>query len=267
MRLLITGGSGYTGGRLIRLARAAGHDVVGTGHTSTGDGLVPLDVRDRSAVQALMDRVRPYAVVHTAYSQSDWAVTADGAAHVAVASTRIGARLVHVSSDAIFAGRSQPYTEKDLPEPVYRYGAAKAAAETTVAAVHPDAVIARTSLIIGDEGSKQHQLALDLAHGRQNGVLFTDHVRHPIAVDDLAAALLELVTHDLRGVLHVAGPEAITRHELGVRIAARHGIAADRVPGGSALERGIISPTELRMDTTLAQRVLTTRLRRVSEIV
>lgn len=267
MRLLVTGGSGYTGGRLVALARAAGHDVTGTSHSARAEGLVPLDVRDRAAVDLLLAELRPDAVVSTAYVQSDWTVTALGAAYVAAAAARTGARLVHVSSDAIFKGRPAPYTEDDLPEPVYPYGAAKAAAETAVLAVHPDAAIARTSLIIGDDGSKQHQLALDLAAGRADGVLFTDHVRQPIAVDDLAAALLELAEGDFRGVLNVAGPEALSRHELGVRVAARHGIPADRVPGGSAIERGIISPTEVRLDVSLAAEVLKTRLRSVTEVL
>lgn len=267
MRLLVTGGSGYTGGRLLHLARKAGHDVTGTSHSTSMEGLVPLDVRDRAAVDLLLDELRPDAVVHTSYVQSDWAVTALGAAHVAAAAARCGARLVHVSSDAIFKGRPAPYTEADLPEPVYPYGAAKAAAETAVLAVHPDAAVARTSLIIGDDDSKQHQLALDMSAGRVDGVLFTDHIRCPVAVDDLAAALLELAEGDFRGILNVAGPEPISRHELGVRVAAKHGVPADRVPGGSALERGVVSPAEVRLDTTLARSVLRTRLRGVTEIL
>ncbi|GAA2402209.1 dTDP-4-dehydrorhamnose reductase [Catellatospora methionotrophica] len=267
MRLLVTGGSGYTGGRLVGLARAAGHDVTGTSHSTRVEGLVPLDVRDRAAVDRLLDELRPDTVVHTSYAQSDWAVTALGAAWVAAAAARTGARLVHVSSDAVFTGRPAPYTEADLPEPVYPYGAAKAAAETAVLAVHPDAAVVRTSLIIGDDNAKQHQLALDMAAGRVDGVLFTDHIRHPVAVDDLAAALLELAEGDHRGVIHVAGPEAITRHALGVLIASRHGIPADRVASGSAIDRGIISPAEVRLDTTLAESVLRTRLRGATEIL
>jgi dTDP-4-dehydrorhamnose reductase len=54
--------------------------------------------------------------------------TPDGAAHVAVAAA--GIRLVHVSSDAVFSGRDVDYGEEALPDPINRYGAARAAAET-----------------------------------------------------------------------------------------------------------------------------------------
>ena len=80
---------------------------------------------------------------------------ADGAAHVAVATSALGIRLVHVSSDAVFSGREINYDESALPDPVYRYGAAKAAAETAVAAIDPSAAIVRTSLILGDGRGQQ----------------------------------------------------------------------------------------------------------------
>ena len=60
-------------------------------------------------------------------------------------------------------------------------------------------MLIRTSLIIGDDRSKQIGLALDLVTGRRPGALFTDEIRCPIAVQDLAAAVLELADSGLRG--------------------------------------------------------------------
>jgi dTDP-4-dehydrorhamnose reductase len=59
-------------------------------------------------------------------------VIADGAAHVAMATAAQGSRLVHVSSDAVFSGREVEYDESAPPDPLYRYGAAKATAETAI---------------------------------------------------------------------------------------------------------------------------------------
>ena len=104
-----------------------------------------LDIRDPAAIHDLLRRVRPDAVVHTAAGRdrNDWPSTADGAANVAVAAARLGVRLVHVSSDAIFSGRDPVYSEDAEPDPVYRYGCAKAAAETAVRAT------ARTGPAVG----------------------------------------------------------------------------------------------------------------------
>lgn len=74
--------------------------------------------------------VRPDAVINAANRQPDWDITADGGALVALAAAAVGARLVHVSSDAVFSGRAPRYDDASRPDPVTPYGAAKAAAET-----------------------------------------------------------------------------------------------------------------------------------------
>ncbi len=148
MRLLVTGGrTGYLGRHVV--AAAAQHDVVAVGSADA-------DVRDPAAVDALVDRHRPDAVVHTAYVQSDPEVTGAGAVHVARAAARVGARLVLVSSDVVFGGRPVPYDESATPDPVSAYGEAKVLAETAALASGEDVVVARTSLILGD-GASQHE--------------------------------------------------------------------------------------------------------------
>ena len=144
--------------------------------------------------------------------------------HVALAAAATGARLVHVSSDAVFSGAAPSYDERSQPDPVTPYGAAKAAAETAVKGITPAAVIARTSLIIGDGDSPQERLVHALASGAAPGALYTDDVRCPVHVTDLAAALLELAAAPHAGVCHVAGADAVSRYELGLLIAARDGL-------------------------------------------
>ncbi|MEU3454425.1 sugar nucleotide-binding protein [Micromonospora sp. NPDC006766] len=268
MTLLVVGGSGFLGGEVCRQAVAAGRRVVGTYHSAAvavpGVAARRLDVTDRAAVRALLTRVRPDAVVATPYRYDDWAVTADGAAHVAYAAAEVGARLVHLSSDALHAGRPAPYLDDEAPTPVYPYGAAKAAAETAVRAIDPGAVLVRTSLIVG-EGSKQIQLCRDALAGRAS--LFTDEVRCPIDVSDLAAAVLELVPSDCAGPLNVAGPEAVSRAELGLLVARRLGVDPVGLKTTTAVAAGVCRPDEVRLDSSRAAGLLRTRLRGVTELL
>jgi dTDP-4-dehydrorhamnose reductase len=262
-RILVTGASGYLGGAVYRQAAAAGWSVAGTAFTGTADER--LDIRDPAAVRALLRRVRPDVVIHTATGRDrdDWRTIADGAAHVAVAVAAAGVRLVHVSSDAVFSGRDVRYAEDALPDPVNRYGSAKAAAETAVRAVDPDAAVVRTSLILGDGHGAHERLTHDLAAGRIRGALFTNQIRMPVHVDDLAGALLELAVNGYRGVLNVAGPDAISRYDLGVLVARRDGLDP------AVINAGVYTggPTDVRLNSARAALLLTTRLRGVHEFM
>lgn len=132
----------------------------------------------------------------------------------------------------MFSGARVHYEESRLPDPIAPYGAAKAAAETRVLAVHPEAAVARTSLIIGDGRSVHERLVHEQAAGTSDGTLFTDEIRCPVHLADLAAALLELAPGNCSGIHHVAGPDVVSRHELGVLTARRDGLDASRLPTG-----------------------------------
>jgi dTDP-4-dehydrorhamnose reductase len=267
-RLLVTGGSGALGRRVMARAAGAGWDPVGTYLSApAATATVRLDIRDPADVRRVIDTVRPDAIVHTAAGRDrdDWPATADGAANVALAAA--GIRLVHVSSDAVFSGRLGEYDEDATPDPVYAYGAAKAAAETAVRAIDARAAIVRTSLILGDGHGAHEILTHDLIAGRVTGALFTDEVRKPVHVDDLADALLELAVGDWAGVLNVAGADAISRYDLGVLVALRDGLDPAAIPAASLAALGLNRPPDLRLVTTRAQKVLATRLRGATQFV
>jgi len=267
MRTLVVGASGHLGGEVARLASAAGLPVVGTSTTGTA-GRSRLDITDRRAVLALFAEVHPAYVINAAYRSTSWRTCADGAANVALGASSVGARLVHVSSDALHGGRPAPYPDDEPPTPAYPYGAAKAAAETAVTAIDPAAALVRTSLIIGDERSRQVRLCLELTTGRAKGALFTDEIRCPIDATDLAAALLELAASDYAGTINVAGPEAMSRADLGRLVATRHGLNPADVPT-STIAAGNVGPrpAEIRLDSTRATALLKTPLRAAGEIL
>jgi dTDP-4-dehydrorhamnose reductase len=273
VRLLVIGGSGYLGRTLTRQAGLAGHEVIATRHahvppaTDADTDWRRVDIRRPAEVAALALDARPDVIINAAYQYSDWETTADGAAHVALAAATAGARLVHVSSDAVFSGAAPGYDERCLPDPVTPYGAAKAAAETAVKAITPAAVIARTSLIVGDGDSPHEKLVHALAAGTRSGVLFTDDVKCPVHVNDLASALLELAAAPPSGIRHVAGPDAVSRYELGLLVAARDGLDRAALPAGPRTAAGLSGRSDVRLDCTVTQDGLTTRLRGAREFL
>jgi dTDP-4-dehydrorhamnose reductase len=263
VRVLIIGASGYLGSEIRRQAAAAGHDAVGTQFSARRQGLRRLDIRDAGAVAAVIAEARPDAVVNAAYDKGNWAATAVGPGHVAAYCAQAGVRLVHVGSHAVFSGDLDLYDESCDPSPVSAYGAAKAAAEVVVAAHDPRAVIVRTSWITGDGQSGFERLVAGLAQGG-SGELFTDDVKTPVHVADLAAAALELCASDVAGILHVAGTDAVSRYQLGCLIAARDGLNLAALPAGSRASAGM-KPSVVRLDVTRAAGLLATRLRGACE--
>ncbi|MFG2978847.1 SDR family oxidoreductase [Streptomyces sp. NPDC048331] len=272
MTVLIIGGSGFLGTELLRQARSVGHSTAATFNSRpvhTADtSWHHLDLQDPRRIDEVLDAVEPSALINSSSGNSNWAVTAEGPGRLAQSAVRRAIRLVHVSSDAVFSGiRGSGYDESALPDPVTPYGAAKGAAETAVRLLHPAAVVVRTSLIIGDGGSVHERVVHELAAGTRSGALFTDDVRCPVHVADLAAALLELAESRVAGIAHVAGSEALTRYELGVLIARRDGLDPSLLPVGRRADTRLPGALDVRLDCRATQQQLTTRFRGAHEFL
>jgi dTDP-4-dehydrorhamnose reductase len=265
VRLFVTGLGGYLGHAI---AAAADGEVLGTVRSRPaprGTRGLPIDVRDETELAAALADARPDAVIHTAYVQHGdeaRAINVDGSAAVARAARRAGARLVHLSSDLVFAGDlGRPVREDDPVAPVTDYGRSKADAEAAVAAAHPGAVLVRTSLIYGGERPSAHEeRALD-----PGMTFYEDEIRCPVAAGDLAAAVVELAGRDdIAGPLHVAGADAVSRLELARLVAAAHGRDPALVRGATR-PRG--RPGDITLDCSRARALLRTRVRGVREVL
>jgi dTDP-4-dehydrorhamnose reductase len=239
MRIFVTGGGGFLGSEVCRLAVGAGHDVAATQlETPAPYGrVVDVDVREPFTVEADV-------LIHTAYVMGDSDTIVRGTRNAAAAAKDAGARLIHLSTDLVFDGEHAPYSEADEPRPVSDYGRAKLAAE---ALVPPNGVIVRTSLLYGKPGGAQEALA-----ARDDVVFHTDEIRCPTHVADLAAGLLELAALDTTGVLHVAGPDAVSRLDLVRLLGARDPKGAPTPPGRAR---------NVALDSSRARALLSTEIR------
>ena len=256
-RLLVTGGCGYLGRELVRRASERGWTVRATWFEQPprrdGAEWVQADLREPAAARraaAGMD-----AVVHTAYRQGpgEWDTNVAGTAAVAEAAR--GLRFVHLSTDLVFDGTRGRYREDDDPAPVSTYGRSKAEAERIAADVHGDAAIVRTSLVYGGaEPGPQERLA---ARGTR---FFVDEIRSPVHVGDLADALLELLAASFSGPLHLGGADDLSRYDFAVLLGAdpEHSERAHTTPDRAP---------DVSLDSSLAARVLRTRLRGAYEVL
>ncbi len=175
-----------------------------------------MDLGTPTAVQGMFEAERPDTVFFCAYDRTNPTVTVDAAVAAARAAAAHAARFVFFSSDMVFDGRSGAYTETSLASPVSAYGQMKAEAEALVRAEHAGALVLRTSLLVGESGiALRPAYECDALMRGLPVVLYRDEWRSPTLADDLARAAWELAGHEVSGIFHVAGPERLSRVELG----------------------------------------------------
>lgn len=246
-RMFITGASGLLGRHLQRTPAAAHWEIVAPGSSS-------MDIRRRDNVVDMITDWKPTAVVHLAYRRDDRRAIVDGSRNVAEAAAACGARLVHLSTDVVFAGRPAPYTELDAPLPIIEYGRMKAEAELEVMRVCPTAAMVRTSLMYATDVLAPVQLDVQRAlRGETDTSFFSDEYRSPSHAADIAAAVARLAAMpDIIGPIHVAGPEAVSRSELAAHIARWLGMNPNLLRTTTLAASGLERPARVVLDSTLA---------------
>ncbi len=244
MKLLVTGASGLLGLNL-SLEAAADHRVTGVVHRTRLQGtpfpIVQADLTRPGAVDRLLRETNPDGVVHCAalanledceqHPALAQRLNTEVPAILARACRKGGARLLHVSTDAVFDGTQGNYSEEDEPHPLSVYARTKLEGEQAVAAEYPQAIVARVNLF-GFSLSGRRSLAefflYNLLAGRPlKG--FTDVFFCPLLVNTLAGIFLEMLAKDLHGLYHVFAGECLSKYDFGVRIARRFGLDASLI--------------------------------------
>lgn len=233
-RMLITGASGLLGANLVLDAHGE-HEVIALYHRHAieleGVQSISADLSRPGIAKELFDNLQPDWVIHCAADTSideleskperAFRMNRDMAGKVAEAAQKAGARIVHISTDAVFDGWSGLYREGDPTEPVNVYGKSKLAGERAVQAVCPEALIIRTN-IFGWNAQPKTSLAEWFIKNLLQGIPcegFVDVYFNPLLVNHLCVIIASLIKSDLRGVFHVGSDQCISKYEFGVRLA------------------------------------------------
>jgi dTDP-4-dehydrorhamnose reductase len=242
----VTGGSGFLGRHMLGSEARRRFQVIAPPSSM-------LDITDERRVFEQITEWRPAAVVHLAYRR-DRASIVPASSAVARAAAKVRARLVHLSTDVVFGGRSLPYHEDDLPRPTIDYGRWKAEAEQEVFDAHPNALIVRTSLLYGTTHQAPIQRdVVEALQGRSSMTFFSDEFRCPAHAGDVAAAVLALVPRtDVTGVLHLAGPEAISRADFARATARWLGLDPSGLRTSTIAASGLDRPARVVLDSSKA---------------
>ena len=252
-RWLVTGASGQLGGYLLRqLAREVdSSDLLGL--TRPGKEVADdtraarVDLDDSDALRATIAEFRPEFVLHVGAmtSVNDCYAQPEAARRVNVAATRVlaeamaecGGRLVYTSTDMVFAGDRAPYRESDSPSPLSHYGRTKLDAEQELAEFGRTLTV-RLPLMYGFPCTPRETTFVNQIAALRSGEplrLFTDEYRTPVWLADAARALIGLARSELTGVIHVTGPERLSRFEMIERFVRLVGVADAKLETASRL--------------------------------
>ena len=224
MRVAVTGSKGQVATSLIERA-GPGIEIVTLSRPA-------IALEDRESVLAGVAAARPdvvinaaaYTAVDKAESEEDlaMAVNGEGAGHVAEAAARIGAPLLHLSTDYVFDGMlDRPYREDDPTGPTGAYGRTKLAGERRASELCPNSAVLRTAWVYSPFGANFVRTMLRLNETRDEVGVVADQIGNPTSALDIADALLAIARRiredespELRGVFHMTGGDEASWADL-----------------------------------------------------
>jgi len=181
------------------------------------------DITDLECLKRETERINPTHIINcAAYTDVDgaekngspaYAVNAVGAENVGIVCREMGIKVVHVSTDYVFAGdKNSPYLETDQPNPLGVYGKSKWEGELRLLEQLGTACIVRTSWIFGRQGKNFISKALEMLQTKEQIEAIDDQINRATYNRDLASALLDLSCHS--GIFHFANGEAMSRFQI-----------------------------------------------------
>jgi dTDP-4-dehydrorhamnose reductase len=249
MKIAISGASGLLGYGLVQTFRSR-HTVYALSHQD-------LEITNGNQVRELLTGLRPDVVVHAAAIRDPdtcelnpaqaFLVNFHGALNVAEAARKAGARVVHISTDAVFDGKKRvPYTESDLANPASVYGRTKLRAEHFFLEM-PESWAFRVSILFGPEnesGARGNFISKGLGRiaASKPFEVAADQVGTATYTLDAAEKIMEVVESGRFGLYHLSNSGACTRLELARRAAILAGLDAGNVVGKPLAEMGRPGP-------------------------
>jgi dTDP-4-dehydrorhamnose reductase len=262
MRLLVTGASGLLGLNLA-LEASRDHKVFGSVNRNQLKNapfeVIRSDLTQEGSLDWLFELSRPDWVINCAALANLEACEAQPnlaeklnielPEKLAQIVAKGGARMVHISTDAVFDGKKGNYTETDLANPLSKYAETKLHGELAVMSANPEAIIARVNLF-GWSLSGKRSLAewfLNNMFAEREIQGFTDVYFCPLLANDLGKILLEMFIKGLEGIYHVVSSECSSKYDFGIKIAELFGCDASLIQPVSLADSNLIAERSLNL--------------------
>ncbi len=261
--IAVTGASGLLGSALHQYL-SVDTQVLALGHSVALPGITAIDLLEPSGLGFLADAEWD-AIIHcAAYRSPDFCDTHRDQAHrlnaqvpgkIAALAHARRARMLHISTDYVFAGDNPPYSEDDPPAPVNFYGETKLEAERRVMETCPGAIVLRVPALYGEPPppviSPLVEDGILAAIGETSRPQDTTIIRYPTHLRDIAHVVRFLLESDFSGILQASAAEQTTRYDWACEIARLLGRDPGRIqPSDFDPDRKAQRPADVHLDCT-----------------
>ncbi len=238
MKVLVFGGSSMIGSRLVE-ALNADFTYFNNNIEIEGSTGFKVDIRDKESTINLIKKLKPDIIIHGAAApnmdvcETDKKLAYDihinGTKNIIEGCKAIDAKIIFLSTSAVFDGKKKIYTEKDDTCPISYYGITKAEAEKIVVDSGLDFLMARLDHLYGwvyYDGQKKNT-AIRVLENLERGEIIEeiiDWYNNPTFVDNLSEIIKRLIEKNAEGIYHTAGPDFLNRYEFALKIAEIFGM-------------------------------------------
>lgn len=249
----VTGASGKLGKQLVKLLKQdTSNKVIATD--------VDVDITDNELVESNVEIYRPTVIINcAAISDLDYCeknmveafkVNALGARNLAAAARKVNAKIIHLSTDDVFAGNHVgKLTEFDTPNPTSVYGKSKYAGECYVRELNQKHLIIRSSWVYGQGGDDYYSKVLGMAKKGEEFYVPLDRISTPTSATKLAEFIVSLIDKSEYGIYHASCEGACSRHEFARRILSLNGYP-------ESLAKGVFAQSNNQVNSTLLENLM-----------
>ena len=268
-KMLVVGGSSLLGYKLLshtdkfEVYASYNKNLINLQNVET----LKIDITNGKKCEKILD-LKPDIIINTAamtnvdycekYEKNAFDVNVTGTKNIAKIAEKLGSKLIHISTDAVFSGERKFYVEDDKPNPISVYGKTKLESEKIISKVN-DSIILRPSVMFGwipfeyiktrDESRKTMNFGLwvlDQLYKNNKMSIVNDQFNTPTLADNLAENIHKIVIKDIAGIFHLSGLSCISRLDFSKKIAKTFGYSNDLISPISSKELKQIAPRNLQ---------------------
>lgn len=268
MKIIGTGLTGLVGSRIIELLNEK-HQFENLS-TSTG-----IDITDSASVLSHITSSDASVVLHLAAKANvdaceedkalgkdgeAWKINVNGTQHIVRACEETAKRLIYISTDFVFDGQKEIYTEEDIPNPINWYAQTKYEGEKVVQLASIPWVIARIAYPYRAQFNRNDfvRAVKGRLEKQESVTMITDHIMTPTFIDDIALAIAHMIMKEAKGIYHIVGSEWVSPFEAANLIAEEFGYNRDliqRITHGEYFKNKAPRPFHLALENDKIQQL------------